>query len=258
VILVLSLSPPRRALLRAGSTAFAAAAWMPPFMQDAQRAAAASRLPAGSTGPTNEVVRTVEGIRHKRLGGSNLVVSEMGLGTQRWGSADFNGPDEALCHKLMDRAILEGGINLIDTAEQYPIPSTREKPEGNTERIIGSWLAKDKSRRSKVVIASKITGGRNVNAKNIIADCEGSLSRLGTDYLDVYTLHWPARYVRLPESLCPRFPRWYSWVLSGPRVSLCRRRHSPTGANRSSTARRLSATRRAVRRSRRLRRRWAS
>jgi len=167
-------------------------------MQDAQRAAAASRLPAGSTGPTNEVVRTVEGIRHKRLGGSNLVVSEMGLGTQRWGSADFNGPDEALCHKLMDRAILEGGINLIDTAEQYPIPSTREKPEGNTERIIGSWLAKDKSRRSKVVIASKITGGRNVNAKNIIADCEGSLSRLGTDYLDVYTLHWPARYT--PQS----------------------------------------------------------
>jgi len=94
----------------------------------------------------------------------------------------------------MDRAILEGGVNLIDTAEQYPIPSTREKPEGDTERIIGTWLAKDKSRRSKVVIASKITGGRNVNAKNIIADCEDSLKRLGTDYLDVYNLHWPARY----------------------------------------------------------------
>lgn len=45
-----------------------------------------------------------------------------------------------------------------------------------------------------MVIASKITGGQNVNAKNIIADCEGSLRRLGTDYLDIYNLHWPARY----------------------------------------------------------------
>lgn len=47
---------------------------------------------------------------------------------------------------------------------------------------------------SQVVLASKITGGRNVNKKNIVADLEGSLQRLGTDYLDVYLLHWPARY----------------------------------------------------------------
>jgi aryl-alcohol dehydrogenase-like predicted oxidoreductase len=140
----------------------------------------------------------VDSIRHRRLGGGDIIVSEMGLGTQRWGSGDFNAPDEALCHKFMDRAILESGINLIDTAEQYPIPSSREQPEGDTERIIGSWLAKDPSRRSKVVIASKITGGRNVNARNIVADVEGSLRRLGTDYLDVYTLHWPARYT--PQS----------------------------------------------------------
>ena len=44
------------------------------------------------------------------------------------------------------------------------------------------------------MLASKITGGDNVNKRNIIADCEGSLKRLGTDYLDVYMLHWPARY----------------------------------------------------------------
>ena len=145
-------------------------------------------------GETNQVVRTVEGIRHKRLGGTDIIVSEMGLGTQRWGSADFNAPDEALCHKLLDRAVLQGGINLIDTAEQYPIPSDRARPEGSTERIIGNWLKKDKSRRQKLVIASKITGGRNVNARNIEADLQGSLERLGTDYLDVYLLHWPARY----------------------------------------------------------------
>jgi len=154
--------------------------------------------PKGKGGATNEIVGVVDGILQKRLGGGDIIVSEMGLGTQRWGSADFNAPDEAMCHKMMDRAILNSGINLIDTAEQYPIPSDFARPEGNTERIIGSWLKQDQSRRSKVVIASKITGGRNVNARNIVADCEGSLGRLGTDYLDVYLLHWPARYT--PQS----------------------------------------------------------
>ena len=86
-------------------------------------------LSLGKGGPTNEVVGVVDGIRQKRLGGGDIIVSEMGLGTQRWASADFNAPDEALCHKFMDRAILESGVNLIDTAEQYPIPSDFRRPE---------------------------------------------------------------------------------------------------------------------------------
>ena len=176
-------SSTRRAALQ-GAAAAAAARAAPP-------AAAAPAKPAGFT---NEVVRTVEGIRHKRLGGTDIVVSEMGLGTQRWGSADFNAPDEALCHQLLDRAVLKGGINLVDTAEQYPIPLDRQRPEGETERIIGTWLKKDAGRRKNLVIASKITGGGNINRASIEADLRGSLERLGTDYLDVYLLHWPARY----------------------------------------------------------------
>ena len=155
-------------------------------------------LAVGAPAATNEVVSTVNGIRRKRLGGSDLVVSEVGLGTQRWGGADFNSPDLELCHELLDRGVLEGGINLIDTAEQYPIPSGRESPEGATEEIIGRWLAKGKGRRDKVVLATKITGGRNVNKRSIIADAEGSLRRMGVDTLDVYLLHWPARYT--PQS----------------------------------------------------------
>ena len=73
----------RRSLLRAGS-ATALGSWLPQFMQPPGAASAASRLPKAAKGATNEVVRTVNGIRHKRMGGGDLVVSEMGLGTQRW------------------------------------------------------------------------------------------------------------------------------------------------------------------------------
>eukprot|EP00466_Bigelowiella_natans_P001401 jgi/Bigna1/139276/aug1.49_g13984 len=149
-------------------------------------------------GATNEVLGIIEGIRHKRMGSGDIVTSEIGLGTQRWGSSDFNGPDEKLCHEMLDYGILENGLSLIDTAEQYPIPSGRGAPEGLTEEIIGRWLAKDKTRRDKVAIATKITGGSNVNRVNIERDCEDSLKRLGTDYIDLYLLHWPARYT--PQS----------------------------------------------------------
>ncbi len=82
--------------------------------------------------------------------------------------------------------------------EQYPIPSGKNAREGDSELLIGQWL-KERSaagniQRKDVVIATKITGGRNVNPKNIKADCAGSLKRLGIDYIDVYQLHWPQRY----------------------------------------------------------------
>jgi aryl-alcohol dehydrogenase-like predicted oxidoreductase len=64
-------------------------------------------------------------------------------------------------------------VNLIDTAEQYPIPSDGSRAsEGDTERLIGNWMKDRKVSRDKVVIATKITGGRNVTPKNIKADCK--------------------------------------------------------------------------------------
>lgn len=147
---------------------------------------------AGASAADAEV-QVVQGIRRKKLGFSDIYVSEMGLGSQRWGSADFNAPDEALCHQMMDRAILEGAVNLVDTAEQYPIPSDALKPEGLTEEIIGKWVAKDKTRRDKIVVATKITGGLNVNAQNIREDLEGSLKRLQMDHVDLYLTHWSFR-----------------------------------------------------------------
>ena len=140
--------------------------------------------PAGAANnalKTKDVVKVVDGIRYKKLGGSGILVSELGLGTQRWGSTDFNAPDEQLCHRFLDRAVLGSGVNVIDTAEQYPIPSNFKNPEGSTEEIIGRWVAKGPGRRQKLVIASKITGGRHVTPRAIREDCEASLKRLGTD-----------------------------------------------------------------------------
>ena len=71
----------------------------------------------GSKGPTNEVVKVVNGMKHRRLGGSDILVSELGLGAQRWVSTDFNAPDKELCYEFMDEAILKRGVNLIDTGE---------------------------------------------------------------------------------------------------------------------------------------------
>ena len=139
-------------------------------------------------------------MRQRRLGSSDILVSELGLGTQRWVSADFNSPSKEEIYQFMDKAILSCGVNLIDTAEQYPIPSDGNKGvfEGDTERQIGEWMASRKvnkgEARNRVVIATKITGGRNINPTNIRKDCDGSLSRLQLDYIDVYQLHWPARY----------------------------------------------------------------
>eukprot|EP00596_Hydrurales_sp_CCMP1899_P009019 CAMPEP_0119038430 /NCGR_PEP_ID=MMETSP1177-20130426/7374_1 /TAXON_ID=2985 /ORGANISM="Ochromonas sp, Strain CCMP1899" /LENGTH=363 /DNA_ID=CAMNT_0007001031 /DNA_START=23 /DNA_END=1111 /DNA_ORIENTATION=- len=144
--------------------------------------------------PTNDVVKIVDGIRQKRLGGGDIIVSEVGLGTQRWVSEDFNAPNEKMCFDFMDKAILQSGVNFVDTAEGYPIPSSQKNPEGKVEQVLGKWMSQSPGRRQKVVISTKITGGRNVNRKNIFSCVEGSLARLGTDYIDVYSLHWPARY----------------------------------------------------------------
>jgi len=138
---------------------------------------------------------SVNGIPRHYLGKSDIVVSALGLGTQRWVSSDFNAPTKEECFTFLDTAILKHGVNLVDTAEQYPIPSDgRDVQEGDVERCIGDWMKDRKVSRDRMVIATKITGGRNVTPKNIQADCEGSLKRLQTDYIDVYLLHWPQRY----------------------------------------------------------------
>ncbi len=131
------------------------------------------------------------------LGSSQLRVSRICLGTMTFGHQN----SEREAHAQLDYA-LERGVNFIDTAEIYPVPLNK-KTQGLTEQYIGTWL-RARGVREKVIVASKVAGPGDwvacmrpyevrLNKKNIVAALEQSLQRLGTDYIDLYQLHWPDR-----------------------------------------------------------------
>ncbi len=135
---------------------------------------------------------------YKRLGTSQLEVSQVCLGTMTFGQQNT----EREGHQQLDYA-LERGVNFIDTAEMYPVPACAET-QSATESIIGGWLAGASSRRDKIVLASKVSGnsamtwirdGARLDRANIQRAAEDSLRRLHTDRIDLYQIHWPDRYV---------------------------------------------------------------
>lgn len=133
----------------------------------------------------------------RKLGKSNIKVSAMGLGCWAiggpWTWSDgramgWGQVDDAESIRAVHRA-LDLGINLFDTAANYGA--------GHSERILGQALA---GRRDKVVIATKfghvineetrvVYDDNDVLLGNIRRDCENSLRRLNTDYIDIYQLH---------------------------------------------------------------------
>lgn len=127
-----------------------------------------------------------------------LTVSEVCLGTMTF-RADQPMTDS---HAQLCRA-LDAGITFLDTAEMYPVNPCTAASHGDTERVIGAWLAQDPGRRARVQIATKISGqggnGRfsrdnaGFEPGNIAAAIDGSLRRLGVETIDLYQLHWPKR-----------------------------------------------------------------
>lgn len=137
-------------------------------------------------------------IARRMLGRSTLEVPAIGLGTMTFGQQ----VDERTAHAIMDEAF-DAGIDFLDAAEMYPVPA-RAETFGDTERIVGSWLARKP--RASVTIATKVAGPARgiewirggplaLDEKNIREAVEGSLRRLQTDYIDLYQIHWPARNV---------------------------------------------------------------
>jgi NDP-hexose 2,3-enoyl reductase len=135
--------------------------------------------------------------RYTQLGRTGLKVSRLSLGTVNFGGR----VEEPEAHQLLDHA-LASGINFIDTANIYGW----RVYQGHTEEVIGRWLAANPSRRSKVVLATKVgnpmgddPNDQGLSARNIIAACEASLVRLRTDWIDLYQMHHVDRTVGWDE-----------------------------------------------------------
>lgn len=136
-------------------------------------------------------------MKYKKLGSSDLSVSEVCLGTMTFGEQNT----EAEAHQQLDFALAHG-VNFIDTAEMYPV-MPRAETVNRTEQYIGTWI-KQSGKRDQIILATKVAGpsrgmpwirngDNDLDEKNIRAAVEGSLRRLQTDYIDLYQLHWPSR-----------------------------------------------------------------
>jgi len=134
------------------------------------------------------------------LGRSGLRVSPLCLGAMTFGNEwGFGAEPEDAC-AIMDAYIDRGG-NFIDTANVYN--------KGHSEKIMGEHLGRDKSKRDRLVIATKFMGnmfpgdpnGGGGHRKNICASVEESLRRLQTDYIDLYWMHFWDRTTPIDETM---------------------------------------------------------
>jgi aryl-alcohol dehydrogenase-like predicted oxidoreductase len=139
-------------------------------------------------------------LKKVQLGQSSLHVTPICLGTMTFGEQ----VDEALAHRILARS-LERGVDFLDTAEMYPVP-TRAATFTHTETQIGNYFAANSGVRQRWTVASKVAGpargthwvrggSMDLRADDIVAACEGSLRRLQTEVIDLYQIHWPVRHV---------------------------------------------------------------
>lgn len=130
-------------------------------------------------------------MRKRSLGQTGLDVSVLCLGTMTFGWS----AEEVASFAIMTEA-LERGINFFDTADIY----SRWSPKsygGKTEEMMGRWFAQDRSRRDKVILATKVRGpmsdkpeDQGLKRGHIVASIENSLKRLQTDHVELYQSHW--------------------------------------------------------------------
>ena len=133
-------------------------------------------------------------MNYRNLGSTGVRVSPLCLGAMMFGG--WGNPDHDDSIRIIHSA-LDSGINFIDTADVYSA--------GESEEIVGKALA---GRRDSVVLATKVHGpmGSDPNEQGnsrrwIIQECENSLRRLGTDYVDLYQIHRPDPHIEVDETL---------------------------------------------------------
>ncbi|MEM9069518.1 MAG: aldo/keto reductase [Myxococcota bacterium] len=141
-------------------------------------------------------------MEYRFLGNTGLRVSELCLGCMTFGQGFFGiGEVEQEGATALVKRALEGGINFFDTADIYSM--------GQSETLLGGALKELGIERDSVVLATKVRGAMSedevnkvgLSRKHIIAGCEASLRRLGTDHIDLYQIHGPDEYTPLEETM---------------------------------------------------------
>jgi aryl-alcohol dehydrogenase-like predicted oxidoreductase len=143
------------------------------------------------------------GMDYRALGRTGVQVSRLCLGCMNFGGRTSESDSRA----IVDRA-LDAGINFLDTANVYGHePEDFSVGRGRSEEIVGRALARASS-RERVVLATKLhfpmgddPNDRGSTRRHIIASCEASLRRLGTDWIDLLQLHHPSSAVPIDETL---------------------------------------------------------
>lgn len=135
-------------------------------------------------------------MKYTKLGYTDIEVSKICLGTMTWGSQNTQKDAFGQMNYALSR-----GVNFWDTAEVYPVPPNA-KTKHLTESYIGDYFHVNRN-RDKVILATKVKGigmphirqGSKLSPADIDIALEDSLTRLKTDYIDLYQLHWPNRSV---------------------------------------------------------------
>ena len=132
------------------------------------------------------------------LPGTDITVSDLAFGTNVFG---WSIHDQSEANRLLD-AVVDAGITFLDSADMY-VQWHGDGIGGESETIIGSWLATS-HKRDQVVIATKVGKMRTrpgLGRANIMAAVDESLTRLGVDHIDLYYAHLDDRETPLEETL---------------------------------------------------------
>jgi len=146
-----------------------------------------------------------QGMDYIRLGNSPLVVSKVCMGTMTFGEQNTIQEGVDQLHRAFDHY----GVNFIDTAEMYPVP-TKPTTQGKTDQAVRQFIQEYTSKhpRENIILATKVSGRSDritwlrkqkvpttVSKEQILESVDSSLQRLGTPYIDLLQIHWPDRYV---------------------------------------------------------------
>ena len=134
-------------------------------------------------------------MQYRSLGRTGVKVSQFCLGTMMFGRRTGEAESVAIIEHALDQ-----GINFIDTANAYAA--------GESERIVGVALAKS-GRRAATIVATKAffpvdpedPNARGLSRRHLVAACDASLQRLGTEWIDLYQLHRPQAAIPIDETL---------------------------------------------------------